>query len=172
MFYEKGIKGFISRSRNKRAFTFIEVVLVTVILLVLAATAVPNFTNTFRHYQLQNISKNMAHLMRYAQSRAITRNVYLKMIINEQDRTYQLLEGGPANGEAANAVYERLKSRFGRKFRVPEEINVEATKHEVVFYPDGEIDKVRLGLCQEQMCKWLSTQEQRGHVWIFDYTKE
>lgn len=172
IYKQRNIRGSFLNLHGRKAFTFIEIILVVIILLVISAVAIPNFSGTFRYYQAQTVAKNMAHLMRYAQSRAITHNSFLKLDIRAADRYYQLLEADYGDGLIEGVDFSVLQNRFGRKYAIPAEIEITASAEEIFFYPDGEISKVRVSLCQGEVCKWLSTQEQRGHVWILDYTKQ
>ncbi|UCB56655.1 MAG: prepilin-type N-terminal cleavage/methylation domain-containing protein [Candidatus Omnitrophota bacterium] len=59
------------RTKNKSGFTFIELVLVTLIILIVAGLAAPLFRRPFSSIQLKNTSQGIVNLLRYAQARSI-----------------------------------------------------------------------------------------------------
>lgn len=153
---------------NKNGFTFVEIMLVVLLLAIIAGLALPNFRQTYAGLKLKTASEDLANLMRYAQSRAVTRGHKIQLEFQEGFSGYLLKENVAVSPEKEN--YERIKGRFGRRFSFPVAIEAEASQNQIIFYPDGSIDKSYIVVCEprkESACMTLSTKEQRGAVLIF-----
>lgn len=158
-----------SPSRTNRAFTFIEIILVVVILSVLAAVSIPNFSGSFGNIILTSTANQIASLMRYAQGRAVTHRQGIRFVLGRDMRSYRLRQQ-PVNerGEPVMDDDETLPGRWGRTFTVPAELELEATQRTFEFYPDGRIEGGRLFLCRRDKCMTLSTRDQRSRVLILN----
>ncbi len=153
--------------QTSRGFTFIEIVLVVIILSVLAAMAVPNFSGSFRNIILTSTTNQIASLMRYAQGRAVAYQQGLRFILSEDMRSYRLRSySGQASGSTQAAETRPLPGRWGRTFMIPSELELEATQRTFEFYPDGRIEGGRLFLCRRDQCLTLSTQDQHARVLV------
>ena len=159
------------KSAATNGFTLIEIVLVLVLLTVLAAVSLPNFSGSFRNIILQTSANQIASLMRYAQGRAVTRRQTVQFVLARDMRTYRLRQRDEDENLDVNtdaAVYTDIPGRWGRSFQLPAEIELEATQQTFDFYPDGRIAAGRIFLCQKDKCCTLSTQDQRGRVLILN----
>lgn len=155
--------------KYKKGFTLVEMLLVVVILGVLAAMTVPNFSKSFFGLKLQETTNNISYLMRYAQSRAITKNQQVRLVLDESSMHYWLLQGSSSGyDENAQTDYQQIPNRWGRQFEIPLGITVEATNPTVEFYPDGKIEKVQIKVCYNDRCMIVSTETQRGKIHVFE----
>lgn len=155
---------------NQRAFTLVEIILVTVLLAVLAGIAIPNFSGSFRHLQLRDTSDTLLYWMRYAQGRAITKNSLVRLTFNEEKTQYTLDEKLPPEEDdtVVDEDWHPLKGRFKSEKKIPAKIRIEADISQIYFYHDGTVDKVRFWVCQQTQCYTISTKEQRGTINLFD----
>ena len=151
-----------------RGFTFVEIILVVVVLGVLAAVAVPALSGSYRNLLVQNTAQDMAALMRYAQSRAITQDAEILLVFDQRRRSYRLKSLTSSDGSLDANAQDAIPRRWGRTFRVPEELTVEIENQEIGFFPDGRISKARICICREDTCLTVSTREQRGRVLVFN----
>lgn len=156
------------KTSNKTCgFTLIEVLLVTIILVVIVGLAVPSFSSTYHKFQLKKSVNHLTYLMRYAQSRAVTKQMIVRLTFSEDFKEYWLEQ---ANEETEE--FESVGGRFGKHHPVSDDVIVEFDQEfageDIEFFSDGQIDKMRLFLCYEEICMTVSTKEQRGYVRIYE----
>ena len=151
---------------KKNAFTFIEILIVVILLGVVAGLSIPNLGPTYENFQLSETTKNLTYLMRYAQSRAILKGEEFQLEF-DTDKTSYWLTHFVDSGDGP--VKERVSGRFGRRFAVPDGVHIVSGREDVRFYPDGRMDKVRIYLDNGRRDFTVSTQEQLGHVHVFDF---
>lgn len=197
--------GPLGPAAGRGGFTLLELLLVTVVLVAIIAISAPNFSPAFRLMALKQTAHDLAYLMRYAQSRAVTYNTTVRLEFAADYSAYWLTQkarkdlgpqsAGPApegsdpgslgdapaaqdsparpqEGEDQQNEFLRVRGRYGKSFRVPEHIIIESEKPAVDFSPDGSIDKRLLSLCDGKYCFDVSTQERRGHVYVYGYEQE
>ena len=102
--------GQLSRGKNK-GFTFIELVLVTIIILILVGFIPPLFRKSFSGIQLKETTQNLTQLMRYVQARAIAERKVCRINFDFEQGTFWA---------------EGIKGRWGKTFNVPLGISIKA----------------------------------------------
>jgi len=142
----------------------VELLLVVIILAVVAGLAIPNFSRSYVRLKLTQTAHQLSYGMRYAQSRAIRQNLQHKLVFDTNFKQY-VLQTQAAVGESD---FKRISGRWGRMFIIPTEIELQSPQHEVNFFPDGKIDRLRMYLCQKDQCLTVSTKEQQGYVDVFN----
>lgn len=158
-----------------KAFSFVEILLVVILLSVITGLAVANFRGTFDYFQLSETAKNIATLMRYAQSRAVIKNLTHEIQFDLNRSTYRLAQEISAEDEDENpqGVFLPLQGRFGRTFSIPKEVMIEARDSALRFYPEGKIDKGRIYLHNKRQDYFtISTQDASGYVEVYDFKIE
>jgi len=148
-----------------RSFTIIEILLVVVIVAVIAALAAPNFAGTYTRIQLRKAADDLAYRMRYAQSYAITKNTRTRLEFDPSFTQYRLTR---QSAGSATDTFERIGGRMGEGVTIARDIRVsfEDGDPSLYFYPDATMDKKRIDLCHDEECVFISTKEQRGHVYV------
>ena len=154
---------------GKKGFTLLEIWLVIILLAVAAAMAIPSFTRSFGQLELQDAANNLAYLMRYAQSRAIYNRRPLRLLFDDGMMNYRLEEAesdeeSEIEDEDTPVEYRPVSGRFGRTFKIPNGITVDAESPSIAFNPDGRIEKTQINVCQAGQCLTVSTQNQSGYV--------
>ena len=144
-----------------KAFTLAEMLLIMVLLSVTAALSLPNLGKSYSQLQLQNTVNQLSYTMRYAQSRAITKNKNIRLLFQQVSKKYQLLE-------EKEQKYIPFKGQWGKPVALPREINIKPLDFSLDFYPNGAIEKVDIQLCKGKDCMVISTQQQRGQIEVFD----
>lgn len=161
--------------RRPAAFTVIELILVVLILSILSGLTLPHFSRTRENFALKQQTQDLAHVMRYAQSRAVTKGKEMRLAFSPDFSSYQLTEemegmegDGPQGAQEAERSFEAIAGRWGRVFPLPASIKIESEEMDIHFYADGSMDKRRISICRADQCSAISTKEQRGHVRIFE----
>jgi type II secretory pathway pseudopilin PulG len=129
------------RHRPIKGFTFIELIVIVIILSILIGLSIPQLKKTSAHFELENFTKNIYFLCNYLQSSAISEAKIHSLNFFEETRElkpYFLKNDGQ---------WQALKTRFARFYKLPEKITLEITpaeKKSIFFYPDGSADKLVL----------------------------
>lgn len=173
----RGRPGGLARLRgDARAFTLVEIILVLLILTVIAGLSAPNLRKSLTQHQFEKSAEELHNVMRYAQSRAITKGRPVRLVFNDEFTGFWLTEdAGEAEAIVDSYAFERISGRMGTTWRLPAEISIrtEADISGLTFYADGRMDKVELAVCKQSRCKVISTKIQRGFIRSFeseDYT--
>lgn len=121
-----------------RGLTFIEVLLVIIIIGVLIGVAVPNLKKAFNDFQLESASRQLQAFMNYLSQRAIVEGKIIYFNIDNDKKEYWA---------QVKDIEARLKT-----YSIPKGVNIEALGEDevesrrILFKPDGEIDKVTVKL--------------------------
>ena len=151
--------------QDDQAFTLVEIILVVVVLGAVTMFAVPNMRGAFKSVQLKRTASDAASLMRYAQSRAVLKDMEIVFEFDEPQRMFRILT---SREDVSSKGQDVIPGRWGRAVRVPEPITCELGQGALRFYPDGRADKARLICCHESRCLTVSTQDQRGRVLLIE----
>lgn len=152
--------------RNNKAFTFVELLVVVILLSVVSALAIPNFRNTYYNFLLTETSHNLTYLMRYAQASAIAERVNYRLNFDTQYQKYWLTK------KSEKDSFARIQGKFGRVFDLNKSISIEAKVTVINFYPDGKIDKASMYLSNKnEKFYTITTEAQAGYVQEYDYKK-
>lgn len=139
-----------------KAFTLIELLLVTIIAGIILGLTIPQVGKSFAYLRLKNVALDIAAVARYAQATAIVEEkpyrLNLDMKIGKHWLTHQVAFGAP--GE-----FKRLKTSFGRDSFLPREVKIDSVLLEdeymseqdfITFYPDGRLDQCKITLSNEE----------------------
>ena len=143
---------------RKKGFTFLEVLIVIIVLGVIASFSIPRFHETFNNLQLKMAAYDLAQFFRYAQGEAIRDGHTHKIVLEGQ--AYWLMK------ENDDEEFERISSRWGKTNLINNSIEVISEKNEIYFYPEGRIDRVEINLKRGEKTYILTTQERQGYVEI------
>ena len=157
--------GFLpKKNRSQGAFTLIEILLVVLVLAVIVGISIPNFQNTYQKFSLKKNVDDVLYTMRYAQSRAVMKNLIVRLEFNEDFSQYWLTQEEPSEESTDKITFEDVDGSMGRIFNFDHEVKVESSGNAIQFYPDGNIDKLELKMCSEGGCFKVITNQQRGYV--------
>lgn len=131
-----------SSSVSQDAITFIELLLVILIIGILAGISIPQLRKTFDNFELENFVKDIYYLNRYLQASAIGRGrIQCLNIIQDEGKFWATYK--------ENDKPQKIEGRFGKDYKAPEGTVVFIEPPErttIYFYPDGSIDKVKITL--------------------------
>ena len=159
--------GLKPKNKSSWAFTLIEVLLVLVVMSVLVGISVPNFRNTYQKFFFKKSVEDLAYTMRYAQSRAIMKNLIVRLEFNGDFTGYWLTQQKKSDSEEAAPTFSKIDGEMGKDFKVGSDVKIEAPEPAVNFYPDGNIDKQEIKVCLKEDCYAVVTNQQRGYVNFF-----
>jgi len=127
-----------------KALTFIELLVVLVIIGVMTGISVPGFRRTFDSLEFDNFVKDVYYLNHYLKSTAISaRKIYILGI----DPAKAVFTASLRDEETGKA--EKLSGKFGKAYAAPKGVTLAvqpAEKTQVYFYPDGSADAVEITL--------------------------
>ncbi|MBM3253641.1 MAG: hypothetical protein FJZ16_05275 [Candidatus Omnitrophica bacterium] len=115
-----------------KGLTFIEVLFVVIIIGILTIVSLPNFRKTFNNLQLKSFAQELQASMNYLHQRSVIEGKIIYLNIDDEKKEYFAKIKGNS---------ERL-----RTYRIPNDIKIETEQKEILFYPDGSIDKVIIKL--------------------------
>jgi len=143
-------------------FTFVELMLVIVLIAVMVLLASPRFRSTFGKLEVINFSKKLSSLMRYAQSRAIgeREKLYLVYKTDSSGSFFSLERDDPLEKKRMP-----LKGRY--RLSVGSSIKIEMEGNIVVFYPDSSIEGQEIIIYNDfQKSKIITTGGGIGRIYI------
>lgn len=123
--------------RLQAGFTFLELLVVVLIVALVVGVSAPRFRRTFRHLQLQLFASDVAKVLTYASKRAVARGEMLRIHFDVEGRRYWLVAAQSASPERE---FKRVAGKFGRSSSVPGAIYLDPSAGAVTFYPDGRAD--------------------------------
>lgn len=154
------------QNKSLRGFTFVELLVVVILLSVVSALSIPNFRNTYYNFLLSDTSHNLTYLMRYAQASAIAERINYRLNFDAQYRKYWLTRCREEED------FARISGKLGRVFEVGESIIINTDNTIINFHPDGKIDKTNIYLSNRNAKFYtITTEAQTGYVQELDYKK-
>lgn len=150
----------IGRRKNNRpriflqdAYTLLELILVTLLLITMISISAPILKKTYEGLLLRYSADTLGRVVNFAQQRAILEERSVKLVFDFDNRTYWLMQevafdGGQTEGENESQKkvkgFVRLTGWLKKRFFVPGSISMEGDKRQIIFYPDGHSDKAQI----------------------------
>lgn len=131
---------------KERGFTLLELLIVTSLLAVIMGLAAPSLRSSFRHLQLEHVSRGMVSLMRFAQENAVAQGAFLRLNFDAEEGKYWLTfsKNPPVVGQED---FQLLSSSMGRVRSLPMGISFDDVRDVagssiffITFYPSGRVD--------------------------------
>ena len=129
--------------RRRDGFTLVELTFVALLLLIITGISIPLFKKSFSDLSAKDVSFNISKLINYAQEMAVLERTNFKITFDFPGGKYQLLK---IDALSQPPVYKKAQGRFGRLFGLPQGLDISADKNEIVFYPDGHCDELKLNV--------------------------
>ncbi len=118
---------------HRRGFTFLELVVVTSIIALLAAFAVPSFQPAFHRMQLTTCAQEMAALSRFAHAQAIVEQVPIQLRIDPGLKAAWLMRQTVTSADEAGWVPHHPH----RRVSIPATVELPGGFTAITFSPDG-----------------------------------
>jgi len=145
--------------------TLLELLLVTVIILALVTISTPLFKRTFEDLRLTSCTKDMAEIMRFCQERAVFERTPYRISIDIANKGYKIYLYSDDDEE-----FRSIKGRWGKRFRVPDSIEIETEQESIDFSPDGTLTSTLIYLTnREEKIHTISTEGRSSFIKVYDY---
>lgn len=111
-------------------FTLLEILLVVTIIAIIITIATPRFHNTLSTIQLSNTAQDIAQLMRFLNTKALSEKCTYQLKFDLDKKKYfaqKVAAGGTVKSDASRII--------------PGEVNLAASVNPISFYSDGTIDQ-------------------------------
>lgn len=137
-------------------YTFIEVFIVIIIIGILVGISLPNLKRSFNELQINSFTRQLQGFMNYLHERSIVEGKIIYLDIDKENKEY----------------WAKIKEAEGRlkTYPIPQGIDIELNKKvdsenkEIIFYPDGTIDKVTVRISNRDKQIILTTEGSFGKV--------
>lgn len=128
-----------SHPRSSQGFTFLEIIIVVLILAALIGLSVPRFKNTFLDLQFRQSCSDFVSTLNYARQSAILNRAEYIIRLNADEAVYWVERSVEKDGAPA---FEKAPGRFGKANVLPKSVSIACEKDSITFYPDGSADVV------------------------------
>jgi Tfp pilus assembly protein FimT len=156
----------LSYDANK-AFTLLEVTLVSVIILALVALSMPIFRATYEDLKISSCAKDIARMMNFARERAIFERMDYRFVIDDINNTYQLFIQ-----DEKDKGFRPLTERWGKAIKVPDGIDIESEVKYIDFSSNGVSDSAVINIAnKENRVYSISLDGTSGSVKVDDKTE-
>lgn len=122
----------IGKKKSSHAFTFLEILFVTIILSILVTIALPNFKNSYDDLRFNNIAWDVYTLLNYAKDKAIVEQQVFRVNMDQVSRKVWLstkIEDG----------FVEIKDTLVKVKKLPVGVEIKSTSDVVEFFPDGQV---------------------------------
>lgn len=130
------------RVKAKEGFTFVELLIVTTIVMILASIAVPYFRTSYERFKLQTLYGRFEHLVRTAHELAILEGRIYLIKIPSESPSFALYR----ETRDDETPYQRFGGNAGKDQRIPDRYELKTTRSEIFFYPDGAVTPTQIEL--------------------------
>jgi prepilin-type N-terminal cleavage/methylation domain-containing protein len=158
----------IGVTKKNNAFTFIEILLVIVIIGIIVALASPNFSKGYSRFQLNKTADDLLEHCRWAQAMAIGQERIYALSFSGDHRSYKLERVKRGEGNDDQGSFEPVNGGLGRMHAVPDAILLDTKDDRIKFYPDGTIDPETIQLGSSEQKIVLSSGQVRGMMMKVD----
>jgi len=157
-------------TKLSKAFTLVEILLVIIIIGIVFALAVPNFSKGYSRFELTKTADDLLSVSRWAQAMAIGQQRIYALIISADHRSYGLvrersddgINGQIAEDAGGQDKFEPVKGTLGKMHTVPDKVTLDPLNDRITFYPDGTIDPSAIRLASSGKQIELSSTAVRG----------
>jgi hypothetical protein len=129
---------------GKRAVTFLELILVLLIIGIITVVSLPQFRSAFDSFEFQNFARDIFSLSNYLKTKSVVEKRVYYLNLTQEDN---VIEFKPfyvtERGEKVN-----VGGSYGRTYKAPRGVSIEsrdpADIEGIYFYPDASMDNATL----------------------------
>ena len=129
--------------RSRAGLTFIELLIIVIIIAVLSGLSLPKIKNTFDRLEFDSFLKDIYALCRYLQASAVTRGKIYCLNLNSENDPPEFFATFKLDQD-----FQKLPDRFGKVYKAPRGVTIVSLepegKKEIYFYPDASIDSITM----------------------------
>jgi len=141
--------------------------LVSIIILALVGVSTPLFRRTYHDLRLRSAAKEIASIVQLARERAVFERRQFRVVLDLDNKTYRLT----AEDERGDLL--PIRSRWGRRFKLPDSIGLESQTDYIDFFPNGRATPLLLYLAgRDDDIYTVEVEKASGFVNVYDYKKE
>ena len=118
-------------------FTFIELILVLLIVGTLVALASPRLDKAWRGHRVDNFAYSMGRLLATLGDRAVADTRVYRLGLSGDKMAYWTERARVKSEEQRRLIFKPIKGRYGRKRRVPDGVRLELDGEVPTFFPSG-----------------------------------
>jgi prepilin-type N-terminal cleavage/methylation domain-containing protein len=151
----------------KKGFTLIELMLVSVIILVLAALSTPLFRKTYEDLRFTAYAKDMFYTIYFCRERSIFERKTYAMVIDDEKNTYNVFFQNQDSGE-----FEILRDRGRSVLQIPEGVDIKTDVVKIFFSPNGYMDSAIITISDKKnRIQQILLDGKAGSVIMSDYAE-
>ena len=125
---------------KKTGFTFIELLIVTTIIVVFSSIAIPLFKSSYERLSLKISADKMIRLVGAAHELSILDRHTYKIFISESPAFFVLLR----NSDQDHKIFEKLSGGLGKEQHLGYHEMIEFSEKEIFFFPNGSATESNL----------------------------
>ena len=132
---------------GRNAYTFVELLVVILIIGILVATVLPQLKQATSGLELEGFVKDIYYLCKYLQASAVSQGKLYRLNIApeslELNATFKEKDELPLSGTG----FKPIEGRFAKTYYAPKGSIIEVTAptdNQIYFYPDGSIDQAQI----------------------------
>lgn len=122
----------LTKKVSVRGFTFIELLCVVIIISIATTVSLPRINNYLNNLELNSFSRDLQAVINYLCQRAVVERKIIYLDIDDDNKQYWAYDLGGSN--------------VLKKCRIPAGIKVASGQKQIMFYPDGAVDKINIKL--------------------------
>jgi prepilin-type N-terminal cleavage/methylation domain-containing protein len=138
---------------KKKAFSLLEVLLTTIIILILASVSFPLLKKNIKTAEFKSYVNKTYLFLDYAKTQSIIKNVVLEVKADFQRNELVLTE---------REEYEQAP--ILSRIRISENIDIKLEPEKIIFYPDGSLEKFTMEFLDSHHSAVISSQGLDGKI--------
>ena len=158
---------------DSKGFTFIEILLVLVLIGTIIGMSLPEIRSHFGYYALETTARTAAQFFRYAQYRAIADRTTTAVAVVAKKNQYRMMQSREQEGEEPKMT--AVEGEWGRPVIVKPPIVIDAKSETVLYFPDGSSSGGGIVFKREELSARVGVRQGLGRLVIemrFENAKE